>query len=65
MDTRFNIRHCPAILAGLSFLYISIGESRAAAVITGRACVIDGNSWTIVLTMPNGASCLVAAEKDI
>ena len=25
----------------------------------------NGGTWTIILTMPNGVSCLVAAGKEI
>jgi hypothetical protein len=48
----------------------SYGETRVGLGITGNGDVIEilasegGESWTIILTMPNGVTCMIAAGNS-
>jgi hypothetical protein len=52
----------------VEYLAANHGERRAAAGIDGAGLLVevfvgDGGSWSILLTRPNGMSCMVAAGQ--
>ncbi len=53
----------------LALLATKYGEARVAMGVTTRGALIevltsgDGGTWTIIVSMPNGTSCMVAAGE--
>ena len=43
---------------------VAIGMASNGGVLEVLAANEDGGSWTIIVTMPNGMSCLLAAGKN-
>ena len=53
----------------IGYLAKKYGEATVAIGVTNRGGLVevlttgDGNTWTIIVSMPNGLSCLVAAGE--
>ncbi len=55
--------------AALSRLAAKYGESLVAVGVTSKGALVevltssDGGTWTIILSMPNGTSCLITSGE--